>query len=1076
MSFTEAWAYVEDGKDEGYLYYLEQLRQTDIHAQSDTALYYAGQLLQKSLVPDSLAINLLRLGDVYRVRNAYDLAREQLHIFDSIFTGHKLNDSLLLAKRIYLQAKILTTQGAFNEALPFHDSCIQIKSRILGPNHIRLAKVYNYRGINYHYTHDYDEAMRNYQQGLAICELNGVEGVDMADIMQNMAILFTNQSEFDKAIHAINKSKNIREEILPDNSFQLATFYINYGRFLTLAGELQKSLDYYLLADQILLQHDYVDPVIFGTLYNNLGILFEVKRDLQKASLYFIESLSKLRSVHHDAHPMVLSAKINLGHVKLAQDNHQEAMELFDEIMDEDLNPFTRLILLRHYARAHRYNGDNEKAARYFEESVAFARKSLGSLHFETANALIRLAEHLLEHRNPGSALTHFEEAYEIFVSNFGKGDREAGYALINMARCYDQLGEYARADQLLQQVDTVFQPVVDQMIQSQAFENLAADVRIVGYPAARASLYKAWYAQDRDIEKLYKSLHWVEQGMSLVERIGMGTADESRLLLNEQIRELLQDALDVNFTLFQLTSDTSMLEHAFALAGRSKAAVLLSSIRRLNALQAGGVPSQVTKLESEFNEQMAIFRKLVYNEEQKQKPNTERINFLESRYFELSRKYDSLVKTIEKDYPDYYALRYDKQVVSVQEVKDQLGTDETLLEYVLTDAHLYVFSANKDNIYLYRTNAAGIIEDVSAMLDHTKPDLAAHRLEDYHGFVSRSQQLYEQLIQPFEHRVKGKRLIIIPDGILGYLPFELLLPNAVTETERIDYNSLPYLIKTNPVSYAYSATLRFSPAQIKEERAGSGLLAFVPAYENKPLTGTASEDEIFNLSPLPFALQEARQVQSVFGGKMLYADDASKQKFLDQAAGYDVLHLAMHAQINDHNPLYSRLIFQPLSDSIDDFTLSTSELYGLQLNARMVVLSACNTGAGQLMQGEGVMSLTRGFVYAGVPSIVMTAWEVHDESGAVMMERFYHYLHKGLTKDVALQKAKLDFLEQANILKSHPYFWAAYVVIGDTEKLYSKGTAYFTWWWVSGLIVLVFLLGYLRYFRAQKKSVSTFL
>lgn len=566
LAFQGARADGEREKDYGF--YLLKLRQTDMQSQSDSALYFAGQLMEHSLLPDSMAINLLRIGDIYRVRNDYALARSQLALFDSLFHAYGLNDSLLLAKKIYLQAKILTTQGAFIEALPIYDSSIQIKSRLLGPDHIRLAKVYNYKGINYHYMHNYDEAMRNYQKGLEICILNDVEGIDMADIMQNMAILHTNKSEFELALEANNRSKQIREAIFPKNDARLATFYINYGRFLNLLGDMQQSLSYYEESERILLIQTDINELALGTLYINMGIIFELKRDLQKANTYYQQSILRLSNVVEEVHPLLISAKNNLGAIKLSMGDHHEAMNLFDGLRGLELNPFSRLVLLRNYAAIYTDLGNLDLAENYFSEAIDFAERAFGDNHYELANSYLSFGDFLLSRRKPSQALTYFEEARQIFVSNFGETDKETGYVLINMARCYNQLGEYVLADQLMRKVDTLFQPVVDQIIRSQAFENLAADVRIVGYPATRASLYKEWYEQDNDIEKLFESLKWIEQGMQLVDRIGMGTADESRIMLNEQVRELLDDALEISYTLFQITSDTSILDHAFELSG----------------------------------------------------------------------------------------------------------------------------------------------------------------------------------------------------------------------------------------------------------------------------------------------------------------------------------------------------------------------------------------------------------------------------------------------------------------------------------------------------------------------------
>jgi CHAT domain-containing protein len=144
-----------------------------------------------------------------------------------------------------------------------------------------------------------------------------------------------------------------------------------------------------------------------------------------------------------------------------------------------------------------------------------------------------------------------------------------------------------------------------------------------------------------------------------------------------------------------------------------------------------------------------------------------------------------------------------------------------------------------------------------------------------------------------------------------------------------------------------------------------------------------------------------------------------------------------MHTILDDDNPMYSKLVFTQTEDSLNDGLLNTHEIYNMKLKARMVVLSACNSGDGKFLKGEGVMSLARGFFYSGCPSLIMTLWTVEDLSGSVLMSSFYKYLSQNYPKDVALQQAKLAYLESADNLKSHPYFWSGYVAIGDTEELY---------------------------------------
>jgi CHAT domain-containing protein len=194
--------------------------------------------------------------------------------------------------------------------------------------------------------------------------------------------------------------------------------------------------------------------------------------------------------------------------------------------------------------------------------------------------------------------------------------------------------------------------------------------------------------------------------------------------------------------------------------------------------------------------------------------------------------------------------------------------------------------------------------------------------------------------------------------------------------------------------------------------------------------------------------------------------EEATESNFKKNAENFDILHLAMHAVVNNEDPLYSKLAFTQKIDQIEDGFLNTYEIYNSRFNARMAVLSSCKTGFGKLRTGEGVMSLARGFMYAGCPSIVMTLWEVSDKSGARLMENFYKSLKRGRSKAEALREAKLDFLKNADNLKANPYFWSTYVVIGDSSPLFKKSLAYLYW---LGAIMLLATGGFVFYLRQQK-------
>jgi CHAT domain-containing protein len=193
------------------------------------------------------------------------------------------------------------------------------------------------------------------------------------------------------------------------------------------------------------------------------------------------------------------------------------------------------------------------------------------------------------------------------------------------------------------------------------------------------------------------------------------------------------------------------------------------------------------------------------------------------------------------------------------------------------------------------------------------------------------------------------------------------------------------------------------------------------------------------DLQPLAHSGEEVSGVQKMLGGDVFYGKDATEERFVQLAGGYRILHLATHGKANDEAADYSFLAFSEKKDSLENELLYVRDLYNLSLNADLVTLSACETGAGKLERGEGIISLARAFTYAGAKSIVTTLWSVQDERTKDLMLDFYRNLKKGMNKDEALRETKLAYLFKNNHAAAHPFFWAGVVAMGEMTPLFAE-------------------------------------
>ncbi|MEO1448161.1 MAG: CHAT domain-containing tetratricopeptide repeat protein, partial [Bacteroidota bacterium] len=305
-------------------------------------------------------------------------------------------------------------------------------------------------------------------------------------------------------------------------------------------------------------------------------------------------------------------------------------------------------------------------------------------------------------------------------------------------------------------------------------------------------------------------------------------------------------------------------------------------------------------------------------------------------------------------------------------------------------------------------------------------------------------------------------KLHIVPDGELFGLPFEALLWRKAEGNETWD---LPYLIHRAQVSYHHGPELsRFSP----EKPGGKGYLGMAPSYgHDMPDDSSLSEANLpvalrqETWQPIPYATQEVRQAVELWkGGLALFAEDASEQRFLAEAPTKSVLHLAMHAMVDEHYPQASGLVFgtpESLQDSLmaEMAILRAYEIESMTLAADLAVLSACETGAGQVASGEGVMSLARSFSIAGAQSVITSLWAAADAATASIMRRFWVEVADGVSRGEALRQAKLNFLKKAYPLQKHPFFWANFVLIGEDGPLESSDSN-----WIWGLLAGFLAIG----------------
>lgn len=359
------------------------------------------------------------------------------------------------------------------------------------------------------------------------------------------------------------------------------------------------------------------------------------------------------------------------------------------------------------------------------------------------------------------------------------------------------------------------------------------------------------------------------------------------------------------------------------------------------------------------------------------------------------------------------------------------------ILEYMVGDSSSCLWVITKSDHQIFRLPESKKLQEQIEIIRFAVLD-PTQKVSEF--FIQTGYSLYEELIKPAEKYLsKMSRLVIIPDGILNYLPFEVLLTDNKKNTDNPSFTGMPFLIKKYPISYGQSASVLKSllsnseiPGKIKP--GDKKLVAFGdPVYENPYSVLTATGN---NYSRLEYSGQEILKIASFFkqGNSEIYLRENANEESVKRAGNlkkFNYLHFATHGFIDEDEPDLSSLVLSKGTSSSEDGFLQSNEIFKLNLNADLVVLSACQTGLGRMVRGEGIVGLTRAFMYAGTPSVLVSLWSVSDLSTATLMEEFYKNLIKNkLCKTDALRKAQITLMSDAKF--AHPFYWAPFVLFGD--------------------------------------------
>lgn len=501
----------------------------------------------------------------------------------------------------------------------------------------------------------------------------------------------------------------------------------------------------------------------------------------------------------------------------------------------------------------------------------------------------------------------------------------------------------------------------------------------------------------------------------------------ESKSFWREHSRTLYESAIEACHISNNATK-------AFYFLEKSRAMLLLDDLKENTARQLLSATDK--EKEKSFQQQILALQIQLENKPEKS-----------VEYQQVSKKlvymkdaFSVFKKDLEKRYPDYYAAKYNEDFKSLSDIQQWLNKNQlqAFVSYFVGDSATYAMKITNSTTLLYKL-PRDKYNLTSQFINYCADESGINK--NYAGFLQSANQLYTYLVAPLA--LPEGRIIISYDD--NFLPFEALSRSS----QKADF-----LVAHHAISYAYSANFLLKSIENRNKpfflAGGKSFLGIAPVNFAQSLS----------VNNLALSGQSIQKIEQIFNGKLLIKTEATKEAFIKQFPEYRLVQLYTHADTTQQGPVFY----------LQNAPIRVSEInQNPAINTELIVLSACKTGLGKNIKGEGIFSLSRGFSALGIPSLITTLWSVDEKATCELTELFYQYLNEGLTKDVALQKAKQSIIERGGRY-AFPTLWGSSILIGDTTPV---SNSIVNGWFLLAVCAVMLITGTLAYFNYKRRRIN---
>ncbi|UXX80268.1 DUF2225 domain-containing protein [Reichenbachiella carrageenanivorans] len=884
----------------------------------------------------------------------------------------------------------------------------------------------------------YEEAFKHFKSALeANKRILGENHPYVANSYLSLGNLYRNKGSYNLATEYYEKALAINISVFGENHPDVATTYVGIADIYKSKGNYDLAMQYYRQALVIYQKFLHEKDPKFGAIYLGFADVYKNQSNYDQALVYYQKALDLFELTIGLEHQNSVRSFLGIGNTYMYQEKFREALDYYNKVMDINFN----LV------------GENHV-------NSSAANNNLGSIYYFFGDFDL--------------AIRYFNKALAIDINIHGEEHPNVANGYYNLSRVYGEKGDIRTALEYCQLA--INASIIDfddkNVFMNPVLVNFFDNKDLLWYLQFKGQLLEEGFRRSENVKGLDISLHSFVLSDSLVEQIRQSYTDRrDQIELSEMSGRIYESSVNAAYSLINLINEDNVKylgaeatyegkkqeyeDRFFFFTEKNKGAILFSSLAESNAISFGGIPDTLLDREK-------VLKTLInnYTQELAANPDPSMIEFYQRELFKANREYEGLIENFESNYPKYYDLKYDVQITKLKEVQNFLNDSTMMLSYFLTT----------DSIYVTQIDNSGMkINKVYQKRDYDKAVKAVRKGILYKSdkiYTTYARMLYEQLF-PMEIPERIKNIIVVQDGIMATIPFEVLLTEDV-DYNHVDYATLPYLIRDYNLSYTFSANLMYktfmNEKTIRPKAPKDGMVIApvnfdhsLEALKEAKKLSYDKADKANNLrkgisisaeelKSLPGTEIEAEEIDTLFLKNKKKADQFMHYQAQEEIAKsgtmdeYKYIHIASHGFVNQEEPEFSGIFMtRDTLTKVEDGILFSGEVYNINLNAELVTLSACETGLGRISNGEGIIGLTRALIYAGAKNITVSLWKVSDESTKRLMIDYYDNfllydvpkdLHESLSYAYALKKAKMNMIEKGGLF-AHPYYWSPFVLIG---------------------------------------------